>query len=59
MDAPVVHNSLLDYLNSALLVAVLLGLIHTFVRIGSLQTKIETMWRSWLKEHDSSGKPKG
>lgn len=52
MQIQAVHDTLLDYLNSTLLALLLGGVVHTFIRVGAMSTKIDTMWKFFLKEHD-------
>jgi hypothetical protein len=39
----------LEVLNSALIVGVGAGVGHVLIKIGALQTKIDTMWEWWTK----------
>jgi hypothetical protein len=43
-------NGWLQIVDSVLLVAVLGGIAHTLIKVGQMQTKIDTMWE-WYKDH--------
>jgi len=43
-------NSTLQYVDTGLIFAVLMGVAHVLIKVGAMQTKIDTMW-DWYKEH--------
>jgi hypothetical protein len=43
-------NPWLQWIDSALIVAVLGGIAHVLIKVGSMNTKIDTMWEWWKKE---------
>ena len=42
--------NLLNFIDTGLILAVLGGIAHILVKVGSMSTKIDTMWE-WYKEH--------